>query len=389
MKMHFAVKILLSFLITALLLVTGFVFLVIFLFQPGIYFYGPFIITVTLILIIYSILLIFKFHAAKKLTIALVCILGVGVLTAGGYEMQQAYVNSIPTVNEQEINLQQYQPFTPDTKAVRLGEAATLQLQSNLPRLDGATALYPVYAAFVQAVYPEKEYDPYDSEVMGSTTPDAYKNLLSGTVDMIFAAAPSAKQLEAAEQAGVELELTPIGLEAFVFFVNAHNPVQGLSSEQIQAIYSGEITNWREVGGNDESIRAFQRPEGSGSQTMLQKFMEGKDLMEPPKENIVSGMGGIIDRTAAYKNYGNAIGYSFLYYATQMKESGDIRLLEVDGVAPTRETIASGAYPLTAEFYVITAGSDNPHVEEFIAWIRSPQGKKLIELTGYTPIADH
>ncbi len=70
---------------------------------------------------------------------------------------------------------------------------------------------------------------------------------------------------------------------------------------------------------------------------MLQKFMEGKDLMEPPKENIVSGMGGIIDRTAAYKNYGNAIGYSFLYYATQMKESGDIRLLEVDGVAQTRD----------------------------------------------------
>ncbi len=125
------------------------------------------------------------------------------------------------------FNLQQYQPFTPDTKAVRLGEAATLQLQSNLPRLDGAQRLCTQCTPRSCKRYIQrKEYDPYDSEVMGSTTPDAYKNLLSGTVDMIFAAAPSAKQLEAAEQAGVELELTPIGLEAFVFFVNAHNPVK-------------------------------------------------------------------------------------------------------------------------------------------------------------------
>ncbi|WP_279401693.1 substrate-binding domain-containing protein [Piscibacillus salipiscarius] len=67
------------------------------------------------------------------------------------------------------------------------------------------------------------------------------------------------------------LNMTPIGREAFVFFVHADNPVDSLKVEEIQGIYSGNITNWKEVGGEDVEIRAFQRPEGSGSQTMLKR----------------------------------------------------------------------------------------------------------------------
>ena len=137
-------------------------------------------------------------------------------------------------------------------------------------RLDGATALYPVYAAFVQAVYPEVwpesgieiEYSPYDiqgSTVLCTGTIEAYERLITGQTDMIFAAAPSQDQLDRAAEQGVELRLTPIGKEAFVFFVNSRNPVTDLTVEEIQGIYSGEITNWSEVGGRRESIRPFQR----------------------------------------------------------------------------------------------------------------------------------
>ena len=115
-----------------------------------------------------------------------------------------------------------------------------------MPVIDGATALYPIYAAFAQAVYPEKDYDPYGSEVMSNRTGAAYANLINGKADIIFASGPSKAQIEQAESVGKELKLTPIGKEAFVFFVNSRNPVENLTEDEIKAIYSGEITNWKE-----------------------------------------------------------------------------------------------------------------------------------------------
>ena len=172
---------------------------------------------------------------------------------------------------------------------------------------------------------------------------------------MIFAAGPSDQQIKRAEQKGIEFKLTPIGKEAFVFFVNAKNKIDSLSLEQIKGIYSGEITNWSEVGGKDDSIRAFQRPQDSGSQTALQRLMGKTPLMEAPSEDIATGMGGIIHEVSQYKNYKNAIGYTFRYYSNEMVRNREIKLLEINGVAPTKETIRSNSYPITSEFYIVTA----------------------------------
>lgn len=349
-------------------------------------FYMPLVIAITAALILYIIML---FFAPGKIRIANRSLLGffvVCALATAAYEANQAYHNSIPTVSEQDFDLSAYKPFQENTKAVTLDQPATLKLESPLPRLDGATALYPLYSAFAQAVYPKKDYDLYDSEVSVTTTPKAYTNLINGSADLIFVAGPSTQQLAIAKENGVELTLTPIGREAFVFFVHADNPVKGLTTEQIQGIYSGAITNWQEVGGKNEPIRAFQRPENSGSQTMLQKVMGNHKLMKPPNEDRISGMGGIIEKTSDYKNYPNAIGYSFRFFSTEMVQNGNIRLLEVDGVMPSKETIANKTYPLAAKFYAITAGSQNPNVPKLIEWILSPQGQSLVEKTGYTPL---
>ncbi|MCM3079481.1 PstS family phosphate ABC transporter substrate-binding protein [Brevibacillus invocatus] len=367
----------------------GFAILIITLLNGGQIFYAPLVIVVTVVCLIYMFML---FFVPTKLRIAnrsLVGLLVVCALTVTGYEINQAYHNSIPTVSEQDFDLRAYQPYQDNTKAQSLGQPATLKLDSNLPRLDGATALYPLYSAFVQAVYPKKEYDLHDHQVRASTTPEAYEYLLDGTADMIFVAGPSTQQLAVAKEKGVEMKLTPIGREAFVFFVHADNPVKGLTTEQIQGIYSGAITNWQEVGGKNEPIRAFQRPENSGSQTALEKFMGNIPIMEPPNENRVSGMGGIIEKTSDYKNYPNAIGYLFRFFATEMVQNGNIRLLEVNGVLPSKATIADQSYPLSSEFYVITAGSQNPNVPKLIDWILSEQGQALVEKTGYTPLTGY
>ncbi|MBH5317697.1 substrate-binding domain-containing protein [Paenibacillus sp. GSMTC-2017] len=311
------------------------------------------------------------------------------IVFIAGYEIKKSYHDRFTKIVETEVKLYDYEPFTQGSMAVKLKGTSTFKINEDLPILDGATALYPLYSAFVQAVYPEKEYSSYDnkSEVLVSKTIQAYENLLTGKADLIFAAAPSEYQLARAKSMGIEFKLTPIGSEAFVFFVSSKNAVKGVTKEQIQNIYAGEITNWSQLGGKDANIRAFQRPEGSGSQSALQRLMKDKMLMTPPIENVAGGMGGIIEQTADYRNYPNAIGYSFLYYSTQMVKNGDIRLLEIDGVEPNRENIANASYPLSSPFYAVTAGTDNPNVEPFIEWIISEQGQELVEKTGYTPIS--
>lgn len=301
----------------------------------------------------------------------------------------------IPAMDDRLQMLWQYQPYAPDTKAVRLEEAPALKLEEGaLPSMDGATALYPVYAAFAQAVYPEREYPLHASAVACSNTVGAYQRLIDRDVDVIFAAAPSQAQREEAEAAGMALHLTPIGREAFVFFVNSRNPVESLTVEQVKGIYSGAIVNWREVGGKNQPIRPFQRAENSGSQSALQRLMGDIPIMEPEREDVVADMGGIISRVASYRNYKNAIGFSFRYYSTQMVENNQIRLLALDGVPPTRETIRDGSYPISSHFYAVTAApigqpapeTRNQKLAALLEWILSPQGQWIIEKTGYVAV---
>jgi phosphate transport system substrate-binding protein len=349
-------------------------------------FYGYVIGAFFIGLFAYSIISTYGPMKKKRINQVFVIFTIICTLAISGYAINEKVKKSIPTVSDKIVNLNEYKPFEQATKAVSLEETSSLMISDNVPRLDGATALYPVYSSFARAVYPEKDYQLYESEVMCTTTEDAYRRLIDGSADIIFAAQPSKEQLEIAKIRGVELKLTPIGREAFVFFVNSKNKIEGLATKEIQGIYSGEITNWKSVGGGSSSIRAFQRPKNSGSQTMLQKLMEGRNLMVPPSENIVSAMGGIIDKTSDYKNYKNAIGYSFLFYATEMVKNNQIKLLKVDGVYPSRDTIKNKQYPLSSEFYAITAGSKNPNIEPFIKWILGRQGQYLIEKTGYTPL---
>ncbi|MBR5293953.1 MAG: substrate-binding domain-containing protein [Oscillospiraceae bacterium] len=336
----------------------------------------------------------------KRLWLALLAIsIGCGVYVGFGL-----YNDSIPVMEDRDGLIYEYEPFAEGSKAVYLDEESTLKFETPSIDMDGATALYPVYSAFVQAVYPEGKYDIYDfkynedegyGQVTCTGTIEAYERLIEGKTDIIFCAAPSKDQLALAEASGVQLHLTPIGREAFVFFVNSENPVEGLTVEDIQGIYTGRIKNWRELGGKNQKIRPYQRAENSGSQTALLRLMEGLPLMEPEKEDRIAGMGGIINEVASYRNHKNAIGFSFRFYSTEMVENEQIRLLTLNGVAPTRETIRSGEYPISSNFYAVTASpigepapeESNGDLRAFIDWILSEQGQEIIELTGYVGVS--
>jgi phosphate transport system substrate-binding protein len=286
------------------------------------------------------------------------------------------------------VDTSHYLPFYPDNTLAKPAQEPSLAITADYPRLDGAIALLPVYGAAAQAVY--KNLDDYyvaEKYVQCTNTPSAYRRLIDGEADIFFGVGPSSGQKEYAQSKGVALTRTPIAREAFVFLTHKDNPVGNLTLEQIRAIYTKKITHWREVGGDNEKIMAFQRPDDSGSQTTMKEMvMQGRSMARPLKENISSGMGDMILAIADYQNRKNALGYSFRWYATVQYSSSDIKLLSVNGVSPTPENIQSGRYPLTVDFEAVTARPLSPESREFIDWLVGSEGQDLINRTGYTPV---
>ena len=291
-----------------------------------------------------------------------------------------------------------------NSKLVTLDHKASLWIEDekDMPVMDGAEACYPLYAALAKACY--KDIDRIESETLDTTqkrvngkivtftntvvgfsrllVPEAYDK-----VDLFFGARPSKSQLQDAENAGVELEITPIGKEAFVFFVEDDNPVNGLTSDQIRAIYHGDITNWKEVGGEKQEIVAFQRPNNSGSQTMMQYFMKDVTLKEPKTYEVNNAMTGVVQVVAEYANEDGAMGYSFRYFLEELVQEKGVKMLSVDGVYPSLDNIENGSYPLTVDLVLITRKDDpNPYVAKMRDFILSPDGQYIVRQTGYAAL---
>jgi phosphate transport system substrate-binding protein len=309
-------------------------------------------------------------------------------------DAQKAAGDGIPlhSENNRDYDHHMYALLEEGSRLTALRQKPAIQFTRDYPRLDGATAFFPIYAAAARAIYLEpeewKDEKARNEAIRFSRTPNAYKNLISGDVDIIFALAPSQNQQKHAADNGLTLRLTPIAREAFVFLVNAQNPVTNLSLAEVRAIYSGKIDNWREVGGKNKKIIPFQRPEDSGSQTiLLQKVMQGESMRKPMREVIEARMDALLNRVADYRNLGNAIGYSFRFYVQEMYPVSGIRLLSMDGIAPTPENIRTQRYPLTVDIYMVTARPLSGNAQKLHDWFLSPEGQQLIEDVGYVPIA--
>ena len=285
----------------------------------------------------------------------------------------------------QMIDVRSYLPHEAGSDLPKI--ESTWKISDNLPVLDGAAALVPVYAAIIHNVYPEGcvtyeggtfSDDNYygenfaeDSAMQYKNTVRGYQAIVDGTTDILFCAAPSEEQKAYAQEKGVELVYVPIGLEAFVFFVNENNPVGDLTVEQIRKIYAGEYTNWSEVGGANRVINPVTGLEGSGSQTTFESFM-GEYA---------------IGRKSPLAITGASIGFSFRYYMDGIVENDAVRMLSLNGVFPSPENIRNRSYPVVAQFYAIyRADNDNENIPVLIDWILSDEGQQIIEETGYIRI---
>ena len=246
-------------------------------------------------------------------------------------------------------------------------------------RVDASLATQPLTDAY------KKGLTNFNIKLDYTNTDPAYTKLINGEADLIIVTEPSADEKERAEKAGVELEVTPVVNEGFTFYTHKDNPVDGLKITDIQKIYSGEITNWNQVGGPDAEIIAYQRPVNSGSQTgILSLVMKGIKMKDPKTTEYIETMAGIIDVVSNYENGKTAIGYSYYYYATAMYGNDNMKFFAIDGVKPNHDTIKDESYPLITHYYIVTAkGKESEATLKLKEAMLSERGQKIAKEAGY------
>ncbi|MBO6119008.1 MAG: substrate-binding domain-containing protein [Lachnospiraceae bacterium] len=264
----------------------------------------------------------------------------------------------------------------------------TTEAVLNYPKVDGSTANMPMMAQ-IRSSYLGESLAEAENNTEVSTTDYAWRNLIDGKVDLLLVYEPSSETKELIDKSPVKLKVTPIGTDALVFIVNGQNKVKNLTKKQIQEIYSGKITNWKELGGEDQNIEAYQRVLNSGSQTLfLNLVMKDEKAVDAPKKYRIEGMDGLIETLASYNNSGNAIGYSVFYYAKKMYSVPGLELLSVDGIMPSDETIGSGEYPYLNQYYLVIREDTKEDSEtmKLYNYILSDKGKEDIKKAGYVPV---
>lgn len=260
--------------------------------------------------------------------------------------------------------------------------------KKSYPRVDGSTANMPMMAQ-IRSSYLGETLTEAENNTEVTTTDYAWRNLLDGNADLLLVYEPSSETKAIIDKSPIKLKVTPIGVDALVFIVNAQNKVKNLTTEQLRDIYTEKITNWKELGGDDQKIEAYQRVLNSGSQTLfLNLVMKDVAPVDAPKKYRIEGMDGLIETLASYNNSGNAIGYSVFYYAKKMYAVPGLELISIDGVMPSDETIGDGKYPFLNQYYLVIREDteENSETMKLYNYILSDKGKADIRKAGYIPV---
>ena len=276
-----------------------------------------------------------------------------------------------------------------------------------LDMIDGSTATIPITAELYRQFYDYSD-DEITYNVSHTKTHEAYMNLITKhcrcvvpyaslcddlyngdeqkTVDIIFATYPSEDELSEAAANAVELEFEPIAMDGFVFITHKNNPIESLTVQQVRDIYSGKITNWKDIGGEDLPIKAYQRNPNSGSQTAMEEFvMQGEELMEAPEARVAQVMSMLVDVIAEYENGSASIGYTYKYYINNLYKSPDIKIINIEGIAPDNENLLNASYPFTTSYYAVIR-KDEPEgtpARNLRDYLLTDEGQSVVEMAGY------
>lgn len=215
--------------------------------------------------------------------------------------------------------------------------------------------------------------------------------LLNKTVDIANASRQiKPEELAAAKQGGLNPQEFVIARDAIAVIVNPENPVDHLTIEQLSQIYRGEITNWKEVGGDDRPIVRLSRETNSGTHVYFLEAVvrlgNSKDktifaretLLLPSSEGIISEV----------RDNPNAIGYDGLGYVTSEVKVVAISGLKTPGVfvLPSAATVSDGSYVISRNLYMYTQNPPTGAIKDYLAWILSPEAQQIVTNLGFVPV---
>lgn len=215
--------------------------------------------------------------------------------------------------------------------------------------------------------------------------------LINGTVDIANASRKMKdKEIAAAQENGIEPVEFTVAIDALAVIVHPDNPVSELTIDQLSGIFTGRITNWQEVGGNDASIIILSRETNSGThvyfleQVVRKGDKENEDIFAPQTLLMPSSVG----ITSELRRNPNAIGYDGLGYVTEHEKVIAVATdKDSPYVIPSVETGADGSYPIARGLYMYTAGEPTDIIAEYLEWIQGSKGQTIVAKLGFVPLS--
>ena len=246
-------------------------------------------------------------------------------------------------------------------------------------RVSGSTTVLPLAEGGAEAF--NGMQSDYETLVTGGGTGVGMKNIAEGNSEIALASREVTS--EEISQFGDKFKETLVGYDGIVIAVSKEiydAGVTALSKDQVKEIYTGEINNWKDVGGPDEEMMVVAREQGSGTRDTFNEDIMGDKKAETPGVNTVAGSNAEI-RTALTGS-DKAIGYLGFSYA----EDGAVGMITLDGVKPTAETIKDGSYELARKLYFYTFGDTTEGAQAFIDYMMGEDGQKVAEEYGFIPL---
>ena len=244
--------------------------------------------------------------------------------------------------------------------------------------IKGSTTVLPIAQGTLEAFM--KKNPDVQISLSGGGSGEGIKALIDKTAEIATSSREIKKEeVELAKTKNVNPVAHAIANDAIVPVVNPKNKVKNLSVDQLSQIYQGKITNWKEVGGDDLKIVVISRDSSSGTFESWDHFVMKKAKVAPQAQMLASN-GAIV--TAVAKNR-YAIGYLGIGYVNK-----SVKGVQVNGITASVQTALSKEYPFSRELYMYTDGDPKGDVAKYIAFVKSPEGQKIVVKEGFVPLTE-
>ncbi len=308
----------------------------------------------------------------------------VGMCSMIGVNLYENAITIHDTVSGDIRYPAKYLPFDDDSDIARLPGAASERFTlTDAPVLLTSSDIYPLTAAFVNAVYPETEHE-YDYEFPYLGVNRAPSFLLEGKYDVCIDRAQSAGGWLDEEIDQTQTQSTVIGRDAVVLYTREDSGVTGLTSEEVTGILTGKIANWKDVGGNDTKIKLFTKHDLSSAADLLEDYIGAPLADGETRWQFVFPYFSFARYTMEYRDVRGALGFTFLSQIDGQYE--DVRFLAVNGVTADEESVQDGSYPITEDIIALTRAERSAEETRLISWILSDEGQTLVRESGFVPV---